>query len=397
MRRFVRLILPVAVLAICVLAGIALIRSSPKAERRQPPPVVPTVEVMTVQQTNYPVVIRSQGTVVPRTESTLIPEVSGQVDKVSPNFQAGGFFAVDEVLLEIDPRNYQNSVVVAQADLARANATLDEEKARADQALRDWQVLQLGTEPNALALRKPQLKSAQAAVAAATARLAQARIDLGRTRIRAPYAGLLLEKRVDVGQYVSPGTILAKIYAIDFVEIRLPLTNHQLALLDLPETYRDRNKNAQNQTLPAVDLVAHSGSQPHRWQGQIMRTEGAVDTQSQQTFVIAQVDDPYSQRHGTPLKVGQFVEAHINGRVFEDVFVLPRAVLRGNDEIVVIDSRNAVERRQVEVIWSDNDQVIIRSGLSAGERVSLTPLPYAISGTQVEISPPRTGIGGTTG
>ena len=383
MKKFFKFFLPVFVLAACLATGITLIRTAPKAERRLPAPVIPTVEVMTAEQSNYPVTIKSQGTVVPRTESTLIPEVSGQIVRASTNFRSGGFFAAGEVLLEVDPRNYENAVVVAQADLARASAGLDEELARVDQALRDWEVLNLSENPNDLALRKPQLKSAQAAVAAAEARLTQANINLERTRIRAPYAGLVLEKQVDVGQYVSPGNVLAKIYAIDFVEIRLPLTNNHLTFLELPEIYRDETASG---SFPVVELVAQVGARTHNWQGRIVRSEGAMDTQSQQIFVIAQVDDPYGRQHGIPLKVGQFVEAHIRGKVLRDVFVLPRRVLRRNSEIMLITEDDRVERKQVEVVWSDNNEVVIDSGLAAGDRVSLTPLPYAISGTKVQIA-----------
>lgn len=323
---------------------------------------------------------------MPRTESTLIPEVSGQIVRASANFRTGKFFAAGEVLLEIDPRNYENSVVVAQADLAQARAALDEEQARVDQALRDWKVLNLSETPNDLALRKPQLKSAQAAVSAAAARLELANINLERTKIRAPYAGLVLEKQVDVGQYVSPGNVLARIYAVDFVEIRLPLTNSQLAFLDLAESYRDETAS---DSYPAVELIARIGQQNHRWQGRVVRSEGAIDTQSQQIFVIAQVDDPYGRQHGIPLKVGQFVEAHIRGRVLHDVFVLPRRVMRRNNEIMVIDEDDSVERRQVDVIWSDNNEVVVKRGLNEGERISLTPLPFAVSGTKVQIAPEK--------
>ena len=385
MRKFFRFLLPVVVLAVCVAVGIALIRTAPKAERRPSQRAVPSVEVVQANPSNYAVVVGSQGTVAPRTESTLIPEVSGQVIAASANFQTGGFFEAGEILLEIDPRDYQNAVVVAEADLAQANANLDEEKARVAQALRDWEVLKLAEEPNDLALRKPQLNSAQAAVAAAEARLAQANINLERTRIRAPYAGLVLEKQVDVGQYVSPGNVLAKVYAIDLVEIRLPLSDNHLVFLDLPESYRDDSAPIDDETLPNVTLFAVVGRKTHEWQGRIVRTEGSIDTQSRQIFVVAQVDDPYARRHGTPLKVGQFVEAHIQGRVLEDVFVLPRGVLRSNGEVLVVGNDNLIERRQVDVMWSDNDEIVIGDGLAEGERVSLTALPYAISGTEVQI------------
>ncbi len=386
MRKIFRLIIPVTVLAVCLAVGITLIRTAPKAERRQPPRSLPAVEVMTVYPTNFPVIVKSQGTVTPRTESTLIPEISGQIVRISENFQIGGFFEAGEILLEIDPRDYENNVVVARADLAQAKAALDEEKARAAQASRDWKILNLSEEPNDLALRKPQLNSAQAAVAAASARLEQANINLERAKIRAPYAGLVLEKRVDVGQYVSPSNVLARIYAVDLAEIQLPLTNDQLAFVNIPGVYRGDSGSAVKEQYPAVYLTATVGSHTHQWQGRIVRTVGAIDTQSQQIFIIAQVDDPYGRHHGLPLKVGQFVEARIAGRVLTDIFNLPRVAVRRNNEVLVVGQDNIVERRRVGVAWTEDDRVIVNSGLSQGERISLTPLPYAVSGTQVQVS-----------
>jgi RND family efflux transporter MFP subunit len=384
MRSFFKWVVPTTVLAVCLAIGITMIRTAPKAERRVPPPSLPTVEVMTLVPSNFPVTLSSQGTVAPRTESTLIPQVSGQIVRVSENFQSGGFFESGEILLEIDPRDYENSEIVARADLEKARATLDEEEARAAQARLDWKTLSLSTEPNALALREPQLKSARAAVDAAEARLEQARINLERTRIRAPYSGLVLEKNVDVGQYVSPSNVLARIYAVDLVEIRLPLTNDQLAFIDIPETYRDGA--GEDRRKPPVYLSARVGGETRQWKGRVVRTEGAVDTQSQQIFVIAQVEDPYARHHGQPLKVGQFVEARIGGRVLTGVFDLPRAAVRRNGEVLVVGPHDVIERRRVDVVWSEADRVVVGSGLKRGERISLTPLPFAVSGTKVQVA-----------
>ncbi len=383
--KWLRRLLPPLVLALCVGLGVVLIKTGPQAERRQPPPVVPTVDVIVAVPSDYTVRIHTRGTVAPRTESTLIPEVSGRVVRVAPQLRDGGFFEAGDVLLETDPRNYENAVVIARAELASARVNLNEERARAEQALRDWKKLDLAGEPTDLVLRKPQLASAQAAVAAAEARLRQAEIDRERTRIRAPYAGRVLKKSVDVGQYVSPGTVLATVYAVDYVEIRLPLSNTQLEYVDLPEAYRGDTHTDASEAIP-VTVRAVIGSEEHRWGGRVVRTEGAIDAQSRQLFVVAQVNDPYArrdQRH--PLKVGQFVEAEIEGARLSDVFILPRAVLRGDNEVVVVDDAGRVDRRPVVVAWSDGDNVVIRDGLAAGERVSLTAIPFAVTGSPVKV------------
>jgi RND family efflux transporter MFP subunit len=367
MNRVLKIGLPVVVLGASVAIAGLLMLTGPEAERRQPPPTMPTVEVLSVVPTDYQVSVRSRGTVSPRTQSTLVPEVAGQVVEVAPSFRNGGFFEQGDVLLRIDSRDYENAVTVARSELAQAKLRLREEQAQSEQAQRDWERLGGGDEPTDLVLRKPQLASARAAVAAAEARLRQAEIDLERTRIRAPYAGRVLEKEADIGQYVTPGTPLATIYAVDYVEIRLPVTDEQQAFLDLPETYRDQRPDAGKG--PAVTLSARIGRETIEWQGRIVRSEGAIDTQSRQLFVVAQVDDPYGRKDGRPpLKVGQFVEAVIEGERLEDVYVLPRGAVEGEDEVFVVDAENRLQRRRLDVIWRDTDYVVAAGGLEPGER-----------------------------
>ncbi|MGD8498030.1 MAG: efflux RND transporter periplasmic adaptor subunit [Chromatiales bacterium] len=385
MSRELKIALPLLVLVASLAAAYALITTGPQAERRPPPPVIPLIEVETVQPTSYRVEVESRGTVSPRTQSTLVPEVAGLIIDVAPSFRNGGFFERGEPLVFIDARDYENTVTVARAELAQARLRLVEEEAQADQALRDWAKLNdTGEAPPALVARKPQLASARASVAAAEARLRQAEIDLQRTRIRAPYAGRLLEKSADVGQYVTPGNVLATIYAVDYVEIRLPLTDEQQAFLRLPEDYRDDEDDAEGGL--AVTLFASLGRATHEWPGRIVRTEGAIDTRSRQLFVVAQVDDPYARRDGRPpLKVGQFVRARIPGRRLDGVFVLPRGASTGDDEVFVVTPERRLERRAVEVIWRDGEHIVVAGGLEAGERISLTPLPFAADGVQVRI------------
>lgn len=384
MRRLVKMVLPVVVLGIGIAVAATLMVTGPKAERRQPPPPTPMVEVITVQPTDYQVSVETRGTVSPRTQSTLIPEVSGRIVEIAAGFRNGGFFEQGDALVTIDRRDYENAVTVARAELAQGRLRLEEEQAEAEQALRDWGKLGDGATPPPLVVRKPQLASARAAVAAAEARLRQAELNLERTVVRAPYVGRVLDKRVDVGQYVTSGTVLATVYAVDYVEIRLPVTDEQQAFLDLPEAYREVSEvQAPGMT---VTLSARVGRQHYQWQGRIVRAEGAIDTQSRQLFVVAQVDDPYSLSNGLPpLKVGQFVIARIAGERLDDVFVIPRKAVRGNGEVFVVNEADRIERRQLDIVWRDVENVVAIRGVEPGERLSLTPLPSAPDGAKVRI------------
>ncbi|MFO7725058.1 MAG: efflux RND transporter periplasmic adaptor subunit, partial [Oceanipulchritudo sp.] len=329
----------------------------------------------------YTVAIQTQGTVRARTESTLIPEVSGRILTVSSNFREGGFFEKGEVLLEIDPSDYETAVTVAKARLAEARVRLAEETAQADQAQRDWERLGTSETPPSLVLRGPQLALAQANVDAMEASLAEARRNLEQTRITAPYEGRVLQKNVDVGQVVSPGTLLAEIYAVDYAEIRLPLTSEQFSMLNMPAVVRG---GPQVEGEVPVTLRTRFGREEISWEGTVVRVEGAVDSQSRQINVIAQVDDPYGAAHSRPLKVGLFVEAVIEGRTLEDMYVLPRTALREATYVLTLTEDNRLHRVAVDPVWSTTDEVVFREpSIEPGTRVSLTQMALAIDGMEV--------------
>ena len=385
MKRLLRFLLPPLVLLGGIGIAASLIATGPKTERQRPRAALPTVEVITLQQQDYQVRVESRGTLMPRTSSSLVPEVAGRIIAVADNFRNGGFFAAGDQLLQIDPRNYENAVTIARSELAQTQLTLAEEQAHAVQARRNWEKLQLDGEPTPLTLRTPQLENAQAALAAANARLRQAEIELERTRIIAPYAGRILTKKVDLGQYVSPGTALADIYASDAVEIRLPINSEEQRFLYLPENYLDQQKT-ENSGAPVL-FSSRTGDQQHQWQGRLVRTEGSIDTRSRQLFVIGQIDNPYLRQEGRPaLKIGQFLEAQIFGKQLKDVYVLPRQAVRGTNTVHLIDNDNRLQRRHLEIIWRDAKHLIASGPLQAGERLSLTALPFAADGIQVQIA-----------
>ncbi len=387
MNRLSRLLLPLLVLLIS--AGIAwlAIANRPEPERKKPVSDTVNVEVMPLRRQDYLPQITSQGTIRPHTETTLIAQVSGTVTELSPRFNPGSFFQSGELLLKIDPRDYQAAITIAEAELAQARLRLAQEQARAEQARRDWERLGEPGEPNQLALRQPQLQSERAAVAGAKARLTQARLNLQRTWIRAPYAGRLLEKQVDLGRFVSPGTVFGRIHAVDFIEVRLPLSNRQLAFVTIPELYQGQEKPPSSAS-PAATIRTEIGGRQYSWPAHIVRSEGAVDPRSQQTFVIARVDDPYASREPgrPPLKIGQFVEAKIEGQTLENVFVVPDSALHAGNTLFTIDDSNQLQQHEIEIIWRDGEHSVIKGELDEDVQLVISPVSRNLIGRQVEVT-----------
>ena len=381
--RLLQIVLPVVVLAAAGLGAYTLIQNRPEVQVQVPVFEPPGVRVQRVVFQDVRLTVKSQGTVGPRTESQLAPEISGRVIRVAPSFASGGFFEAGDVLLEIDPYDYQQAVISARGQLAQARLRLAQEEAEADVARREWAALGRG-DPRALTLREPQLEDARAALAAADASLDRATRDLERAEIRAPYAGRVRRKSVDVGQFVTVGSPVATIYAVDYAEIRLPLPDAELAYLELPLSYR----GTENRVGPRVTLRANFAGQTHEWQGRIVRTESEIDPVSRMVHLVAQVKDPYAP--GTdptrpPLAVGMYVEAEIEGNVVTGVAVLPRAALRGSSQVFVVDGESRLRFRDVDLLRATTEVVLVRAGLEEGEAVSLSPLEAVTDGMQVQI------------
>ena len=308
-----KIIIP-AVVIVATFLIVMFIKTNPPETKRfgSPPKASISVAVLDIKPQSYQVMVDSYGTVRPRTQSLLIAQASGQIIDASANFREGGFFEKGDVLLKLDDRDHQAEVKSAQADLLTAEQGLLEEKARGQQAITDWKRLGDSTQANSLVLREPQLAAAQAEVLSAQAALEKAMLDLERTEVTAPYAGRILSRSVDLGQVVSDNTQLATIYAIDSVEIRLPIKNKDLSFVNLPEQYRDGAKNQAGSVVKfSSDLVGEQ-----IWQGELARTEGAIDENAQQLYVVAKINDPYKSTANNqyPIKIGQYIKAQITGK-----------------------------------------------------------------------------------
>lgn len=230
--------LPIVVLLAGILGTMALVRSRAPAVVEEPEVIVPLVRVVSVHPRRVSLDVTALGTVLPRTEATVAAQVAAQVVEVSPSFEVGGFVHQHELLVGLDPRDYQLAIERAGARVAQARLRLAREQAEARVAAEEWRQLDRG-QPDPLTLREPQQAEARAVLAAAEAVLGQARLELERTRIRAPFTGRIRKKMVDLGQYLTPGREVATIHAIDFAEVRLPVPDRQLAFLDLPLDFRD--------------------------------------------------------------------------------------------------------------------------------------------------------------
>ncbi len=357
-------IIGIFVFAIVGVAVMTNMRSEPPKKERVE--LDPLVEVIALETMTANFEVHSQGTVLPRTETLMSAEVTGTITSISPKFVAGGVFEANEVLMRVDPTNYEVVLEQAEALVTQRQIEHDGAKKLKSQGYR----------------AESEYASAVAALATARAERVRARRNLERTFIRVPYAGIVRAKETDLGEFVNAGTRLGVVFATDYAEIRLPLTDLDLAYVDLPDATEITASGGGNG--PAVTLSATQKGKLNEWPAKIVRTEGVVDVKSRVTYAVARVEDPYQrQGDGDPLPVGTFVSATIQGTVVENIIRVPRAVVRGTNELIFLDDDDKLLIRNVDIVRSDSDYAYIASGAQPGERVVVTVLETAIDGLQV--------------
>lgn len=385
-----KLLLPLLVVVLGLIAAFVLIASRPTVEKTSPIIVPPTVRILTVQPETIPVTVRSQGSVVPRTEATLVAEVSGRIDRVAQRFEAGEFIRAGQPLLWIDGRDYQAALAGQQASLAQAKVVLERERAESEVARAEWEALGRSGTPNPLVLRKPQLLEAQARVDAAKATVQRAELDLERTVVRAPFAGRIRSTAIDQGGFVNRGTPLATVYSVERAEVRLPVADGELAFLKEASSFDSTRSGSGS----PVTLTALYAGQQRTWQGRIVRSEGVIDPSTRMVYLIAQVEDPYGLRSSieAPFGVGLFVEAAIEGIPVANAYRVPRSALRRGstsdtaDTVLLVENDRLITRR-VHVLRATKDTLIIDAGLEPGDSVVISKLDIATNGMTVKPLP----------
>lgn len=390
-------ILPVLVVLLAVVVAVVITSIEPEVKKHIHKKKPMVVETLVLKPQSWSATIKTQGIVEPRTMSVLTSRVSGDVVWVSDELRPGGFFEKGDVLLQIEKIDYELGIKSADASLAEARFLYQEERAQSQQAMLNWKRLGRKQEPNDLVLRKPQLAKATAVVESAKASLLRAKLDLKRTVIKAPYAGRVLEQYVDLGQFVSSNKELVKLFAIDRVEVRLPLSESQREQLDLPSFYRG-DSIAKNKANFPIRITAKIGGRKHEWGGLLNRVEGSVSLETRQQYIVAVIENPFEKNdiNRPALEIGQYVEAELSGRVNDDVFIIPRSAVQGEGQIMLVDADNRLQRKSVRPIMEQGDFIIARDGIKAGDTLCVSYIPFASNGTLVTLASQKQKLTGAT-
>ena len=361
---------PIFIITIAILFVFILIISKGDVVPVNEKYIPPLVEVQNVVNSNLNINLYSQGTVKPVQDITLSSEIRGKVDWVSEKLLIGSKFLKNDTLVIFDKRDLELALIIAESNLSQAKLNYEREFAEYELANEEWYEIGDGDGSN-LTLRKPQFKRAKALLASAEAAYEQAERNLEKCYIKAPFNGIVNNKYIDVGSIAAPGTPLAQIFSIDFVEIELPIDNEETKFL-----FKDQvNKNK-------VILSNNSSGQNIKWIGEITRISQQINYQTRMQSLYAKIENPYENQN--KLKVGLFVEAQLIGKKINNAVKIPRNIIK-DDHIWLVNEDNKLERKKIIIDYYDQDNAVVTNSLINGQKILITRLSNLIEGMEVRI------------
>ena len=336
------------------------------------------VNVQILTPIDYQIKIKSTGTTTPITQTVLTSEVGGEVIYRSKKFSEGSSVISGEILAKIDDTDLQLQYKNALLQLASAEVQFAVQKAEAEIAQEAWDQVGEGI-PQELTTKKPQLKQAKAALDVAKAQVQSAEKKLNKTEITAPYTGRIQNINIDLGSTIIPGQPVGSMYTSNEIEVTLSVKDSDLQFLDIPMDGRKLNPDQKS----IVIIKSLYKGEMQEWAGNLERVDGVIDPMTRMIKLIANFKNNFIEETKPILPIGLFVEAEINGKQLEDVFMIPNSALTPNGELLFLNQDDALEIRKVRVLTKMKNHILVKEGMKAGERVVVSKLSIATNGMLV--------------
>lgn len=389
---FLHILLPIAALACGAAITVYLMKTPPEAQPRKKQATATLVEVRKVQAAKQPTVIYAMGEIIAAREIELKPRVSGEVIEVNKEFLPGGYFESGQTILKIDPADYTLVIRQLESESAKAESDLAMEMGNQQIARKEFAILneRVSTEEQSLILREPQLDKLKASLAFAQARLAQARLDLARTEIQAPFNSVIESRGVDTGAKVTESSVLANLVGTDAFWLRLTIPVEQLQWVHIPTSSSEAGSTVRI-------FTQGDGSAEKFRTGQVIRLTASLEAQGRMAQLLVKVDDPLCRkaenRDKPRLLLGSYVRAEIEGTGISSGFSIDRADIHDGNHIWLMDDEGRLDIRPVDIVFRNRDQVIVREGLAEGERLVTSPLASPIVGIPLRLAQDEQGAG----
>jgi len=378
-KRIVIFAAPFLVMVGAVFGVMTMMATAPKPEKNNSEPLPIAVEIATAKTEETTLRVATQGQVKSKNEAAVAAQVAGQIVEISPALEPGAFFRKGEILARIDPAEYRLAVDRSRSQVARAKEALARARSEAALAEQDWKDLGLNGDPSDLTLQKPQVNAALADLKTAEAGVRESELALERTELKAPFDGRVMTRAANIGDFVSPGAALASIFAVDVAQVRIPLTDADLSVLGLSPGF----VAADAQTAPRARVSAIVAGSHREWTGRLMLVDASVDPQTRLVYGLVEVADPFGASQAAPLAPGLFVDVRIDSGSSERLVAIPRAALKKNQYVYVIDAEGAIKAREVAPAMADAKTLFFRTGVETGEKVVASFLPSPRDGMKV--------------
>ena len=336
------------------------------------------VNVQILTPIDYQIKIKSTGTTTPITQTVLTSEVGGEVIYRSKKFSEGSSVISGEILAKIDDTDLQLQYKNALLQLASAEVQFAVQQAEAEIAQEAWDQVGEGI-PQELTTKKPQLKQAKAALEVAKAQVQSAEKKLNKTEITAPYTGRIQNINIDLGSTIIPGQPVGSMYTSNEIEVTLSVKDSDLQFLDIPMDGRKLNPDQKS----IVIIKSLYKGEMQEWAGNLERVDGVIDPMTRMIKLIANFKNNFIEQTKPILPIGLFVEAEINGKQLEDVFMIPNSALTPNDELLVLNQDDTLEIRKVKIVTKMKNHILVKEGMKAGERVVVSKLSIVTNGMLV--------------
>ncbi len=388
----------VIILLVAVIAAFVLYKTSPKTKKTIPKRPVPLVQTVEVHPGREKVYVEAFGTVIPAQRITLQSEVEGRIIGQNPELMPGGLINKDDVVIQIDPADYELLIKEHRAEMEEAMFELELEQGRQVIASQEWKLLERDIKTSesgrSLALREPHLRLVKAKVEKAGSRLAAAELAKERTTIRAPYNTLVLEEFIDKGQLVSRQTPLATLVGTDqfWVQVSMPVS--VLQRISFPKAAGQQSSEVH------VIFEPVSGKEFVR-SGHVLRLMGDLDPEGRMARILIVIDDPLNLHANSQLQqgnkgqnkagvqgeerilLGSYVKVKIDAGFFDNVYSIPRQALREGDVVWIKDDEDKLQIRHVRVVWRLRDEVLVNADLKDSDKLILSRLQSPLPGIEV--------------
>lgn len=378
LRRAVVFAAPFLIIVGAVVGIAVMLATAPKPAKSDEAPLPIAVEIATARAEETTLHVATQGQVKSKNEAAVAAQVAGQLIEIAPTLEPGAFVKKGEVLARIDPAQYRLAVDRSRSQVARAREALARARSEADLAERDWNELGLEGDPSELTLQKPQVNAALADLKTAEAAVNESLLNLERTEIRAPFDGRVKSRSANVGDYISPGAPLASIFAVDVAQVRIPLSDADLAVLGIAPGFI-----AGEGAAPKAHLSAVVAGEPREWRGRLVLVDASVDPATRLVYGLVEVADPFGASNAAPLAPGLFADVRIDSGERLQLVAIPRGALKKNQYLYVVDKEGAIRAREAAPAMADAEELFFRTGLEPGERVVVSYLPSPRDGMKV--------------